>query len=858
MKMKTNLKFLLVVGVLLALPNIALAASLTDPWSASCPTYVGAESCGTDYVNTAAPNPLTCAPLATMTARNTSCTGVGTPNKGTLQCNGTCSWQSSALYCDLLNRNTMTLPQSLTGPSGTTYTAPNESVCYTCKTGYTDYGAGSPTACVPILDTVMVDRAPSPFQYYAQPVSSGPIKISVGPWSVNGTNVYYNLGKVGIGTDSPTAALQIETGYSGNAILAAGTTPTVSGQYAVGIGYYATATGNYAVSLGNNNTASGDNSTAMGDMSTASNLTAFAEGYISTASGISSVALGNGATASGHSSTALGGGTTASGDYGSFASGYDTTASGDSSTAMGNSTTASGGGSFAAGGGSTASGIDSTALGYLTQAQGNYSLTSGVGPIASGSMAVAFGNNTKASGNYSVALNDYTTAPCYVETVIGKFNMTNSTCTATTWTSTDPIFVIGNGQTNTTNSDAMVVYKNGTLAAGTGNYTLDGATPGTNAVALGEYNDATGNQSVALGTLNKASGTSSVAMGQGSTASGNYSIALGFANTSGNTAFASGTSSASGSVSTSMGWDSTASGNYSVAIGYATTASGKDSVALGNNSTAQAFGATAISGGNALGNTTTWVSTDPAFVVGDGNYYVDENDLITVLKNGQTTINSGSAGGLYIMNSSYGNSHFPYSDGWNYISGNGIKFRDSSMTEGMKFDASDNSLYLESKGTSDYWQISSNGNGDLVFNPENNRTGGLSSYRVWFNDTDGSAWRNGGTAWTNYSDRRLKDIHGSYEKGLNEIVKLNPVRFNYKANNPEGLPASKEYIGFVAQDVQPVFPETISKDNMGYLGFDMSAVNVAMVNAVKELKAENDELKAALCEIKPDAKLCAK
>ena len=108
---------------------------------------------------------------------------------------------------------------------------------------------------------------------------------------------------------------------------------------------------------------------------------------------------------------------------------------------------------------------------------------------------------------------------------------------------------------------------------------------------------------------------------------------------------------------------------------------------------------------------------------------------------------------------------------------------------------------------------------------------------------NGVASKPGGGSWAAFSDKRLKDIHGNYTRGLSDIVKLQPVIFNYKAGNELKLPSTPEYVGFVAQDVQKIFPETISESQSGYLEFDMHGVNVAVINAIKELKAENDQLK---------------
>jgi hypothetical protein len=114
----------------------------------------------------------------------------------------------------------------------------------------------------------------------------------------------------------------------------------------------------------------------------------------------------------------------------------------------------------------------------------------------------------------------------------------------------------------------------------------------------------------------------------------------------------------------------------------------------------------------------------------------------------------------------------------------------------------------------------------------------------------GNAYKTeGGTAWATSSDIRLKDVLGNYEKGLNEIISLQPVRYIYKKDNPRKIDSSTEQVGFVAQDVQKIFPEAVTEAEDGYLDFNIHSINIALVNAVKELKAENDELKARLEKI---------
>ncbi len=116
-------------------------------------------------------------------------------------------------------------------------------------------------------------------------------------------------------------------------------------------------------------------------------------------------------------------------------------------------------------------------------------------------------------------------------------------------------------------------------------------------------------------------------------------------------------------------------------------------------------------------------------------------------------------------------------------------------------------------------------------------------------EVNGTAAKTGGGSWFVASDARLKDITGQYGKGLEEIVRLRPIRFVYTKDNEKGLSGEREYVGFVAQDVRPVFPEAVSEGADGYLNFDMHPVNVAVINAIRELKAENDGLRAVNADL---------
>jgi hypothetical protein len=143
------------------------------------------------------------------------------------------------------------------------------------------------------------------------------------------------------------------------------------------------------------------------------------------------------------------------------------------------------------------------------------------------------------------------------------------------------------------------------------------------------------------------------------------------------------------------------------------------------------------------------------------------------------------------------------------------------------------------------WSIYKNGStGDLQFYQNSNKltiqknTGNVgigTTSPGYLLEVNGTAGKPGGSTWSNSSDIRLKDIKGDYTRGLEKINQLKPIRFRYKEDNPRGLPSDTDEIGFVAQEVIKSFPEAVSEGEDGYLDLNMHSINVAMVNAVKEL-----------------------
>lgn len=115
--------------------------------------------------------------------------------------------------------------------------------------------------------------------------------------------------------------------------------------------------------------------------------------------------------------------------------------------------------------------------------------------------------------------------------------------------------------------------------------------------------------------------------------------------------------------------------------------------------------------------------------------------------------------------------------------------------------------------------------------------------------TTGVAQKPGGGSWAVYSDARLKDVKDAFTRGLETLMKINPVKYSYKKGNAKGIGDQSEHIGLVAQEVQKVLPEAVSEGEDGYLTVDNDPIIWTMLNSIKELKAQNDALMAKNAEL---------
>jgi hypothetical protein len=106
------------------------------------------------------------------------------------------------------------------------------------------------------------------------------------------------------------------------------------------------------------------------------------------------------------------------------------------------------------------------------------------------------------------------------------------------------------------------------------------------------------------------------------------------------------------------------------------------------------------------------------------------------------------------------------------------------------------------------------------------------------------------TAWQTTSDRRLKKNIVDNNIGLEKITAIQVRNFEYRTEaEVTDLPAHSVIkkdgvqLGVIAQELQAVLPECVTEQSTGVLSVDVDNLTWYLVNAIKELKAEIDQLK---------------
>lgn len=92
------------------------------------------------------------------------------------------------------------------------------------------------------------------------------------------------------------------------------------------------------------------------------------------------------------------------------------------------------------------------------------------------------------------------------------------------------------------------------------------------------------------------------------------------------------------------------------------------------------------------------------------------------------------------------------------------------------------------------------------------------------------------TDFNSSSDLNLKKNINNIENPIQKLNQITGVSFEWKSDDRKAL-------GVIAQDVEKVFPELTSISDKGYLSLNYNGLIAVLIESIKELKKEIDELK---------------
>ena len=145
------------------------------------------------------------------------------------------------------------------------------------------------------------------------------------------------------------------------------------------------------------------------------------------------------------------------------------------------------------------------------------------------------------------------------------------------------------------------------------------------------------------------------------------------------------------------------------------------------------------------------------------------------------------------------------------------------------FHDNDGGLMLENSTNSQNWEFAVNGaNGNLELFQNQSLVGSFDNAGMYTG-----------------SDQNLKKEIVEMSSGiLNKMLQLQPVTYRYKTQNE----TARRSMGFIAQDVQPLFPELVTRNatrdgQEGYLAINYAGFGVLAVKAIQEQQAQLQTLK---------------
>jgi len=106
-------------------------------------------------------------------------------------------------------------------------------------------------------------------------------------------------------------------------------------------------------------------------------------------------------------------------------------------------------------------------------------------------------------------------------------------------------------------------------------------------------------------------------------------------------------------------------------------------------------------------------------------------------------------------------------------------------------------------------------------------------------DSDGKYTMNNDDDSGMFSDRRLKKDITTLDNPLEKLTQIKGVTFNWRDKKRFG---EQEEVGVIAQDVEKIYPQIVEMGSDGYRKVKYYLLVAPLIEAVKELKKENEAL----------------
>jgi len=346
----------------------------------------------------------------------------------------------------------------------------------------------------------------------------------------------------------------------------------------------------------------------------------------------------------------------------------------------------------------------------------------------------------------------------------------------------------------------------------------------TRGVAIGVNASSEATDAFAIGNTTEASGAGAIALGENAAARGAGSTAISYGNAEGSVSFAGVYGNASGDSSIALNGSASGEGAVSIAgtavgqnsmafMGGTANAAATRGVAIGVNASSEATDAFAI------GNTTE-ASGSGAFAIGNNARGSGDNSI---------------ALGTNISADSYAETVIGY---------NSTSYAPSSTTTAI---GTDRLFVVANNSTNNALNILKNGRMGISRLPNTNIL-----------EVEGEASKTSAGDWLANSDARLKKniVTFSEEKALEKLLALRGVTYEWNDNQTGSQRPEGTQYGFIAQEIQEVFPENVEKDNLGFYQTAYGTYDALYVQSIKALhqkietlEQENTDLKNKIDEI---------